>query len=72
MPAGDPGTLAEKMERLGTDIELRAEMATAARKRGEEFNWLRYRQSVAEAVLSLVPSSCSANPFRESLAPRKG
>lgn len=42
--------LADAMERLGRDVELRAEMSLAARRRGEEYDWARYRRSILEVL----------------------
>jgi glycosyltransferase involved in cell wall biosynthesis len=54
VPAGEVGRLAEAMERLGTDPELRAALAIAARRRAEEFDWPRYHASLDDAVRDLV------------------
>jgi glycosyltransferase involved in cell wall biosynthesis len=53
VPAADAGALADRMERLGSDPELRAAMSVAARRRGQDFDWPRYRQSVAGALQSV-------------------
>lgn len=50
VPARDVGALAGRMERLGTDPELRATMAVAARARAEEFDWPRYHAALIGAV----------------------
>jgi starch synthase len=50
VPAGDSEVLASRMIRLGSDPALRAEMAIAARRRAEQFDWHRYRRSVVQAV----------------------
>ena len=54
VPAGDVEGLAAALERLGCDPALRAAMAHAARRRAEEFTWLRYHAALAEAVGDLV------------------
>jgi glycosyltransferase involved in cell wall biosynthesis len=48
--AGDVEDLAGRMERLGADPELRAEMARAARTRALEFGWPTYHAALIEAV----------------------
>ncbi|MEW4570355.1 glycosyltransferase family 4 protein [Tautonia sp. JC769] len=50
VPPAEVEALAKAMERLGTDPELRASCASAARSRAEAFDWERYHRSVAEAV----------------------
>jgi len=72
VPSADPLALAAKMEQLGLDAELRREMAGAARLRGEEFNWARYRRSVVEAVRSITHAMGTQDPLRDSPVPRKG
>jgi glycosyltransferase involved in cell wall biosynthesis len=56
VPAADPQALAEAMERLGSDSDLRHTMAAAARTRGEQFDWPRYRRAVADVVRSVLGS----------------
>ena len=55
VPPADVEALVARMERLGTDLELRAEMSAAARARAEAFDWPRYHSAVVEAVSSLTP-----------------
>lgn len=50
VPPGDVDRLAERMERLGTDPELRAELSAKARARALEFDWSRYHAALVEAV----------------------
>ncbi|HEU5118772.1 MAG TPA: glycosyltransferase family 4 protein, partial [Isosphaeraceae bacterium] len=50
VPAADPRSLAERMERLGTDLELRAFMARSARTRALEFDWTRYQDSIERVI----------------------
>lgn len=47
---GDIDTLANRMDRLGNDPELRMRMSAAARRRAEEFNWHRYHASVRSEI----------------------
>jgi glycosyltransferase involved in cell wall biosynthesis len=54
VPAGDVERLAAAMERLGSDPELRAAMARAARRRAEEFTWRRYHTAIEDAVHDLM------------------
>jgi glycosyltransferase involved in cell wall biosynthesis len=56
VPAGDVERLAAAIERLGSDPELRAAMALAARRRAEEFTWRRYHAAIEDAVRGLVRS----------------
>lgn len=50
VPPADVSRLAEAMETLGNDPDLRATYARASRMRAEQFDWPRYHQAVAEAV----------------------
>lgn len=50
VPSADPEALAERMERIGTDPELRAEMARSARSRSLEYDWTRYQDSIEQVV----------------------
>jgi hypothetical protein len=52
VPSRDVELLAQAMERLGTDRELRAGMAVSSRQRAEEFGWPRYHAALNEAVTS--------------------
>lgn len=53
VPPGDVEALAQRMERLGNDPELRAAMSASARRRAEAFDWPRYHGSVVDAVRSV-------------------
>jgi glycosyltransferase involved in cell wall biosynthesis len=53
VPSAEVEPLAEALERLGTDPELRAEMAVAARARALAFDWPRYHDAIAAAVAAL-------------------
>lgn len=50
VPAGDAEALAARMERLGSEPDLRAAMAPAARRRAEAFDWMRYHRAVVRTV----------------------
>jgi glycosyltransferase involved in cell wall biosynthesis len=50
----DVETLAQRMERLGNDPELRARMAAGARTRALAFDWPRYHASLVGVVLDLL------------------
>ncbi|HMB04347.1 MAG TPA: glycosyltransferase family 4 protein [Isosphaeraceae bacterium] len=50
VPARDVEALAERMERLGSDPELRARMSAEARARAVAFGWPRYHAAVVEAM----------------------
>ena len=54
VPSADVEVLAERMEQLGSDAELRRSMSGAARTRAEAFDWPRY-QSALMAVLARPP-----------------
>jgi glycosyltransferase involved in cell wall biosynthesis len=54
VPSGDVERLAEGMERLGSDPELRAAMSRAARRRAEEFDWPRYHAALNDTVFDLI------------------
>ena len=56
VPSGDSEALADRMDRLGRDPALRATMGLAARRRAEEFDWPRYRESIRSVVADLVLS----------------
>jgi glycosyltransferase involved in cell wall biosynthesis len=49
----DVTALAEALEQVGADPELRAEMGHAARLRAESFTWERYQASLLDAVRDL-------------------
>ena len=50
VPPRDVEALAGRMERLGLDPDLRAEMAARARVRALEFDWPRYHAALIEAL----------------------
>jgi alpha-maltose-1-phosphate synthase len=50
VPPHDVEALAGRMERLGCDPELRAELAASARARALEFDWPRYHASLVVAL----------------------
>jgi glycosyltransferase involved in cell wall biosynthesis len=50
VPPADVETLAEAMECLGNDPELRREMGHAARRRAEAFDWSRYQSALVSAL----------------------
>ena len=50
VPPRDIEALAGRMERLGLDPDLRAEMAAEARVRALEFDWPRYHSALIEAL----------------------
>jgi glycosyltransferase involved in cell wall biosynthesis len=50
VPPAQVELLAEQMERLGTNAELRAAMSRAARERALAFDWPRYHAAVVDAV----------------------
>ena len=54
VPSRDVEALALGMERLGTDRELCATMAVAARRRAEAFDWPRYHSALIDAVTGLM------------------
>ena len=73
VPAGDVGHLSERMERLGNDPALRAEMSLSARRRAEEFDWPRYHAALHDAVRDLVgPRSSSGDGVTGEPGARKG
>ncbi len=54
VPPSDAGSLAERMEQLGSAPDLRTRMARAARSRALEFDWPRYHESLVAAVDELL------------------
>src|SRR5262249_3767339 len=50
VPPRDVAALADRMERLGSDLQLRATCAAAARARALEFDWPRYHAVLAHAI----------------------
>jgi glycosyltransferase involved in cell wall biosynthesis len=53
VPSANAEALAEGMERLGTDAELRALMGRSARARALEFHWTRYQDSIERVIRRL-------------------
>ena len=56
VPPADAESLAQAMERLGGDAELRAAMGASARARALEFDWPRYHAAVSRAVCEVLPA----------------
>jgi hypothetical protein len=56
VPARDVDALASRMEQLGTDPALRAQMSAAARERALAFDWPRYHSAVVDAARAAVES----------------
>ena len=56
IPSGAVELLAEGMERLGSDPQLRASMALSARTRAEAFNWPRYHAALIGALSTDRPA----------------
>jgi glycosyltransferase involved in cell wall biosynthesis len=54
VPAAAVEPLAQAMERLGGNAELRAAMSASARQRAESFDWPRYHAAVVAAVRQAV------------------
>lgn len=54
IPVRDVEVLADRLERLRSDPELRREMGRAARDRALDFTWERYREELVAAVKGLV------------------
>ena len=50
VPSADIASLAQAMERVGSDPSLRASMAAAARQRAESYDWSRYHEAIVTAV----------------------
>jgi starch synthase len=63
VPSRNVESLAQAMERLGTDPELRACMARSARERAEAFGWPRYHSALL-GVLEEMQISGSIEPGR--------
>lgn len=51
VPIRDPGAIAERLERLRADPDLRARMSRAALARAQEFTWARYCAGALAVVL---------------------
>jgi glycosyl transferase family 1/glycosyl transferase family 4 len=66
----DVETLAERMERLGNDRELRAEMAEAARTRALTFDWPRYHESLVDVARDLLDRGMTTAPPNPGRRPR--
>jgi len=66
VPSGDSLALASSMERLGSDPELRAQFAFAARLRSLAFDWPRYHAAVITA-LSGASGEHHAKPLTRAL-----
>ncbi len=58
----DVETLAQRMERLGNDPELRAAMAAAARTRALAFDWPRYHAALVDLVQDLLEPGTTRAP----------
>jgi glycosyltransferase involved in cell wall biosynthesis len=70
VPPGDVAALADRMERLGLDAELRRRMSAAARARALEFDWPRYHAAVVAAVEEVVAAASGPRaPQPVGLAP---
>ena len=54
VPTSSVDPLAQRMEQLGNDPELRAQMALAARSRGLAFDWPRYHEALIGTVDGLL------------------
>lgn len=54
VPVGDAIAIAERLEQLHGNPDLRAKMSLAARMRAEQFSWARYAEAAAAAVLELA------------------
>jgi hypothetical protein len=54
VPPRDVEALAARLERLGTDPDVRWRMAIAARARALEFDWPRYHAALVETVQDLI------------------
>ena len=59
VPVRDVDAIAEKLELLRADENLRQQMGIAARQRALEFSWDRYAMRAADAVLGLIPRADS-------------
>lgn len=56
VPIRDPGALAAKIDLLCGDPELLAEMSGKARKRGQEFSWQKYGDSLTNTLTNILYS----------------
>ncbi len=57
----DVNGLAQRMEQLGSSPQDRAKMSTKARSRALEFDWLRYHNSIVNAIEQLKQESPGAS-----------
>ena len=62
VPIRSVDSLAQRMEQLGNDPELRAQMACAARSRGLAFDWPRYHEALIETVDELLQDDTATSP----------
>jgi glycosyltransferase involved in cell wall biosynthesis len=62
VPSSQVDSLAYRMEQLGTDPDLRASMARAARARALSFDWPRYHESLITAVNDLLYAEPASAP----------
>jgi glycosyltransferase involved in cell wall biosynthesis len=62
VPSAAVEFLAEAMERLGSDPELRGAMAASARARSLSFDWPRYHASVVATARAAIGDRCAAAP----------
>lgn len=65
VPALDAGALADRLEHIVEDRELRARMAAAARLRAGEFTWGKYGERLVNA---LTLASAVESPARDGVA----
>ena len=72
VPLANTEATAKAMEELGVDQERRAAISLAARRRGLEFDWPRYRESVADAVRSVLGPCASSGSHTHLLPSAKG
>jgi glycosyltransferase involved in cell wall biosynthesis len=61
VPPADPEALAERMERLGRDAALRAEMSARARARAEAFDWPRYQRALNAEIVRAADGPAAAS-----------
>ena len=62
VPSSDVDSLAQRMEQLGNEPELRAGMAKAARTRALAFDWPRYHEALVAAVDDLLQDDAATPP----------
>ena len=72
VPLANTEATAKAMEELGVDQERRAAISLAARRRGLEYDWPRYRESVADAVRSVLGPCASSGSHTHLLPSAKG